>query len=104
MSNHEPDFNRSVRRHRGPIWGLVAIGIFITLLTTAYVLWWGVEESALDGDLQGGEPPQVQDFGGEVMGTRPVEGQDISRDPTPGPVGVLPDAPGVDVERRDLVE
>ena len=99
MSNPEPDFRRSTRRHRGPIWGMVAIGIFITLFTTAYVLWWGVEESVEEGDAV-----QTDEFGGEVMGVVPAEGVDLSRDPTPGPVGVAEDPPGVDVERRDIAE
>lgn len=99
MSNPEPDFRRSSRRHRGPIRGLVAIGLFVTLLTTAYVLWWGVEEI----DPQPEVAP-LDRIDGEIMGTVPAEPLNIDRDQTPGPVGVAPDAPGVDVERQDGVD
>jgi hypothetical protein len=54
-----------------------------------------VEESEL-------EP--IERIDGEIMGVVPREGQEIARDVTPGPVGVMPDAAGVDVGSQDPAE
>ena len=99
MSNPEPNIRRATRRHRGPLWGLIAIGVFITLLSTVYFPGWGQSERVEESEL---EP--IERIDGEIMGVVPREGQEIARDVTPGPVGVMPDAAGVDVGSQDPAE
>lgn len=83
MSHSENNLNRQVKRHRGPIYGIIAVVAFVAVL----LVWWlGTETAEAPGSPSAADPASTSSPD-QSSGTEPIldgETAPVETAPVPG--------------------